>query len=429
MSERNRDLGSRLIETAIREIRDIAASLELDVGNRLNLAADLVAEGRRASSRDLERESVLGADVAKLAAEMSPGHAPPSLYAAAVDLLGGEVDLGTATTQTDEVDDVVPAELTADEVRDYLRVRFPAAADEVFEVSTIHGGYSKRTTMVDCTVDGKRTWIVLRQVPAGRSARSLTPEFSLLQALYGRDLPVPRPLWMEPEDNSLGGAFFVTERAPGSNVGDVWGGRGVSAETCLHIAELYAALHSVDPDGVAVPVSPRLTSEDLLAMIEWQESTLVKRGIEIDPVLGSLLTWSRLNVPDAPVNPSILHGDAAFSNLLVEGDRVTSILDWEAAHVGNPAEELAYLRPTVEPVIPWDEFIGRYTGAGGHEPDPHAMHFFTVWSYVWRHIGCLWLAQNFESTGRHASAIAGHVLGPRFLRSAVEAAFGPGSHK
>jgi hypothetical protein len=53
------------------------------------------------------------------------------------------------------------------------------------------------------------------------------------------------------------------------------------------------------------------------------------------------------------------------------------------------------------------------------------MRFFTVWSHVWRHIGCLWLAQNFATTGRHASAVAGYALGPRFLRSAVESAFGP----
>jgi len=101
------------------------------------------------------------------------------------------------------------------------------------------------------------------------------------------------------------------------------------------------------------------------------------------------------------------------------------VLDWEAAHLGNPAEELAYLRPSIEPVLPWEDFLQRYTAAGGTAPDPAAMRFFDVWSHVWRHIGCLWLAQNYDATGRYASAVAAYVHGPRFLAQAVTTAFGP----
>lgn len=427
MSERDSELGQRLIETAIGEIRAVADSLDPDLANRLSQTADLLVEGQRVAFVDDDQAKALAENLSRLSADMTSENVPTALYSAAMQLLDGASGRPAVTEQThDETDDSGErgvAELTPERVQGYLRARF-ASTDEVFSVSTIHGGFSKRTTLVDCTLDGARTQIVLRQAPAGRSSRSLGPEYALLETLFSRNLPVPRPLWIEAEENALGGAFFVTERAPGKNVGDVWGGREISPETCLQLAELYATLHATDPTGVPTPVSPRVSREDLLATIQWQEDTLLKRGIEIEPVLGSLLSWLRLHVPAAPLRSSIIHGDAAFSNLLVRDGRITTILDWEAAHVGNAAEELAYLRPTVEPVVPWPTFLDRYVSAGGIEPDPKEMHFFTVWSHVWRHIGCLWLAQNFAATGRHASAVAGYALGPRFLRAAVKSAFG-----
>jgi hypothetical protein len=88
------------------------------------------------------------------------------------------------------------------------------------------------------------------------------------------------------------------------------------------------------------------------------------------------------------------------------------------------SEELAHLRPSVEPVLPWEDFLDRYTASGGSAPDPKAMRFFEGWAHVWRHIGCLWLAQNYDTSGRYASDVAAYVHGPRFLVRAATAAFG-----
>lgn len=78
-----------------------------------------------------------------------------------------------------------------------------------------------------------------------------------------------------------------------------------------------------------------------------------------------LFAWLRENIPAAPPRASLIHGDAALSNFLIEDGRVTAILDWELAHIGDPAEELAYLRPSIEPILPWQEFLDHYERAGG----------------------------------------------------------------
>lgn len=316
---------------------------------------------------------------------------------------------------------VAPKQPTVDQVTEYLSSRRPG--DKAHDVRTLVGGFSKVTLLVSATLDGVDQEIVLRQIPKGRKSRSLSPEFDVVSFVHQNGLPAPRPLWIEPTDNLLGGAFFATSKAPGANIGDVWGQKGASRELCLEIADLYARLHQIPVDDVNAPVSPRSTPDELRAMIAWQKDVLDKRGIAVDPVLAALLSWLEANIPVESPRKSLIHGDAAFSNLLIEDGHISAVLDWEAAHVGDVADELAYLRPSVEPVMPWAEFVERYVEAGGIEPAPESMKFFEVWSHVWRFTGCLWLAQNFEQTGRYASAVAAYVHGPRFLEQAVRAAF------
>ena len=412
----------RLLEAVAEELRDIAdESRDASGSGRVRLLGDLVLGRAILEAEDSLESAALDASVERLIPSIGDPAADEELHRLGHLLLERPKTVSASAESAPEnpID-----ELTANRIEDYLHRRFPSARDEVRSVTTIHGGYSKRTVLIDGSVDGVDQEFVLRQAPVGLSARSLAPEFALLESLAKTDVPAPRPLWIEPQDNVLGGPFIATRRAPGSNIGDVWGSAGASEQTCRDVAEHYAHLHQVPTAGLVTPVSPRVSAQQLATVITKQEKTLHQRGIPMRPLLAALLEWLRRNLPDAPARPALLHGDAAFSNLLVTGGRVTAIVDWEAAHLGNPAEELAYLRPSVTPVLDWDAFIDHYVLHGGMKPDPGAMQFFTVWSHVWRHIGCLWLAQNFEETGRYASAIAGFVHGPRFLRSAVDAAFG-----
>jgi aminoglycoside phosphotransferase (APT) family kinase protein len=412
----------RLMESAAIQLREIAEQVpDAAARGRVELLGDLVLEGAVMAAEGTQEAAALAATVKQLIPSIGDPSTDAELYRAGTRQLARPA-VGGLTDQ--DPSDGRAVDLTAEQIQSYLRHRFPGARDEVVSVRTIHGGYSKRTTLVDGSVDGVRQEFVLRQAPAGLSARSLEPEFHLLQSLATTGVPAPLPLWIDAADNALGGPFFATRRAVGFNIGDVWGSAGATAATCQDVAEIYAHLHQVPTDGLVTPVSRRVTPSELAATIAKQESTLRQRGIPVEPVLAALLEWLRRNLPDAAPRPSLLHGDAAFSNLLVTDGRVTAVVDWEAAHVGNPAEELAYLRPSVTPVMEWDTFMAHYVRHGGLDPDPSAMQFFTVWSHVWRHIGCLWLAQNFTQTGRYASAIAGFVHGPRFLRSGVEAAFG-----
>ncbi|MGM5069132.1 phosphotransferase family protein [Rhodococcus qingshengii] len=417
-----------LISAVESELADIVTQLADDaVVSRLTKSADLLKWLRIELGVDRTDESA--AEARLLAANSGGGEAEREqreallrLRALRSSMAAPSEHSAAVVMEADQSAEARPGGIpSVEQVTEYLDAR--NAGDRAHSVRAIVGGYSKVTLLVTATLNGDKQEIVLRQTPAGRQSRSLGIEFGVVQFVYDRGLPAPKPLWIEPSENGLGGAFFAMEKAAGANIGDVWGTKGATREICLEIAEIYARLHQIPVDGLTTPISPRSTPSELQAMITWQRDVLDKRGIEVEPVLATLLTWLESNIPAEAPRKSLIHGDAAFSNLLINDGHVSAVLDWEAAHIGDAADELAYLKPSVESVMPWSDFVAHYVSAGGLEPTDQAMRFYEVWSHVWRAMGCLWLKQNFESTGRYASAVAAFVHGPRFLDEAVTAAF------
>jgi aminoglycoside phosphotransferase (APT) family kinase protein len=317
-----------------------------------------------------------------------------------------------------------PAALTAAPVAAYLGRHFGHDDVGVESVTTIGGGYSKHTILVAATVGGELQEFVLRQVPPGQPDATLAPEFAVLRHVWSPGLPIAEPLWLERSD-ALGGPFFASRKAGGSTYGTVEGAQtSVPESFCHDLSGFLARLHSTDATGLPdAPVPPMRTPAEIRAAIDEMAGKAVLATGRIAPRLAAVLAWLRANVPDR-TTASIVHGDVGLHNALADGERLTAVLDWERAHLGDPVEDLAYLRPSIEPVFPWDKFIDRYVAQGGSRPDAAAEHFYTVWQDTWRHIECLRLGEDFLTSGSVPTLIAGFVLGPRFLASALESAFG-----
>jgi aminoglycoside phosphotransferase (APT) family kinase protein len=211
----------------------------------------------------------------------------------------------------------------------------------------------------------------------------------------------------------------------GGNLGDVFGASAeVPERFCLDLADFLAHLHRVDPSPIhEAPVAPMRTPDEIRSAID-EMAAKAERATGVAPRLAAILGWLRAHVPDAPGPPAIVHGDVGLHNALVDGGRLAALLDWERSHVGSPVEDLAYLRPSLEPVYPWRSFLDRYVAGGGAPPDPAAERFYTVWQDTWRHIECLVLGEDFFDNGGVPMMIAGFVLAPRFLASAQQSAFG-----
>ncbi|HEY6427061.1 MAG TPA: phosphotransferase, partial [Acidimicrobiales bacterium] len=76
----------------------------------------------------------------------------------------------------------------------------------------------------------------------------------------------------------------------------------------------------------------------------------------------------------------LLQSDVGLHNMLVVGDRLTALVDWEAATVGPPARELAAAWPAATALMGWDAFAKAYLAAGGppEATDPRTVAYFRV---------------------------------------------------
>ena len=71
-----------------------------------------------------------------------------------------------------------------------------------------------------------------------------------------------------------------------------------------------------------------------------------------DPLIDFALAWLESNLPHPEAAAVLVHGDAGPGNFLFEGGRMTALLDWELAHIGDPMEDIAWftMRCVMEPV-------------------------------------------------------------------------------
>ena len=98
----------------------------------------------------------------------------------------------------------------------------------------------------------------------------------------------------------------------------------LSSSFCASSAALVAAA----ADGPAARVPERL-------------AVIVERGLDLDVVNEPVLTAEANELVDEPVQQRFVHGDLIPGNLLVDGGRLTAIIDWGGAGHGDPAQDLA----------------------------------------------------------------------------------------
>ncbi|MGQ4599674.1 phosphotransferase [Nocardia sp. R6R-6] len=321
------------------------------------------------------------------------------------------------------------AEITEADIEKYLRSRF---GDEVTvrAATQLSGGFSKTTILVDFDRAGTREEIVLRQITPGRDSHTLVHEYNVLEFAWKRGTDVAEPLWIEPEQNPLGQPFFASRRAAGGNLGDVFGPEeGTDASAGLELARALGKLHAIELTGLpATPVPAMSSPAELLAAIEEQEQLVAAAaraaGAGAEPLPALLFAWLRAHVPDTLATPVLLHGDPGFHNILVHDGSLTALLDWERARVGEAAQDLAYVRPHVSRVQPWEDFVAAYCAAGGERPDEERMRFYSVWHETWRFVGA------YRGLGRLLSqprslldGVLGLLHAPRFLLAGLENAF------
>jgi len=281
-----------------------------------------------------------------------------------------------------------PGVITHDRFEQFMREQMPDVPDlKVTRMTRPPMGWGKVTLIADLEGTGlPYRSVVIRQDAALSGTNShVLDEYPIIKFVSGHGLPVPEPLFVSPESDRFGRPFIVMSKLSGANGGGFVGpSPECTREALFDLARFAAKLHALDPRESDLPAVWTATPDkdaNRRAVAEVHRQ-LVESQVSPMPLARGTLLWLDRNAPPSPERPIIVHSDLGLWNLLVEGPKVTAVLDWELAHIGDPMQDLAYVRPLLGDRMTWQEFVDAYLAAGGQEYRPDAIEFFGMLSDV-----------------------------------------------
>ena len=269
----------------------------------------------------------------------------------------------------------------------FLAATFPDAKGiKVAQSDFISGGNSKYTLSLRLANAGQLPeHVVLRGDSSTSSTFGGVPvqrEYELLTVLHQHGVCVPKPLAYEGTGKVFGSAFMLVEKKPGISIGHMFELPAPNMEICRDVARRLAQIHAVPLDAVGfVRGAERGTVDqvqDLLA-----ESFANYRALGwASPVYEAAFDWLHANIGVLDRTRGLVHGDYGLNNILIDNERVATILDWEFNHIGNPAYDLGYFHYQAEALGSWQAFVDAYREAGGKNLSQEELDYSTLFAVV-----------------------------------------------
>ncbi len=257
--------------------------------------------------------------------------------------------------------------------------------------------------------------LILRCYSCDRGLSSLQHEFAVQKHMHGLDYPVPRPLFIEEDPRHLGGPFMIQEQVAGSNMLE-WMFRRPwhICDAPVRMAIWHDRLHRLPGKGFP-DARPRFL-ERHLAMLDEQIRNFDLGGLRAG------LDWLNRHQPGESEQPSILHMDFHPINIMIDRGRITAVLDWHEADVGDRCADVAItllLLKTAPIELPglWEQVSSipgrwalhrwyRMAYLKRYPCDPARLRYYLAWAALRRlcRYG-MWLAHGPAITGHKPSSI------------------------
>jgi aminoglycoside phosphotransferase (APT) family kinase protein len=224
---------------------------------------------------------------------------------------------------------------------------------EIDGLVRLSGGASRETWSFDALLpDGGRKPLILKRDPLNEKTDSQPggatvllgvgrwTEGRLMQLAGEAGVPVPEvPFFLDADDRTSAG--FVMQRLEGEALGrrilreDAYA--KARPKLAFQCGEAAARFH-----GIAIDHLPDLPSLTAAEALDYHQDVIdafkqPHAGFEYG------IHWLRERLELAGGRLTLVHGDFRNGNLLVNGDGLRGVLDWELGQLGNPMTDLGWI--------------------------------------------------------------------------------------
>jgi aminoglycoside phosphotransferase (APT) family kinase protein len=272
-------------------------------------------------------------------------------------------------------------------------------------LTRLSGGASRQTWAFDFAPhnSGPLQHLILRRdPPSALRVGGMPLEAALFSAAAQAGVPVPQLVASGDADPEvLGTGFLVMHRVDGETIArKILRDEPYAHARSVSVAQMGAALaklHSAPIESVAglEHVDPLKKYRDVLDEIG-----------HASPTFEMAFRWLQANKP-APVADVIVHGDFRLGNVIINEQGLAAVLDWELAHLGDPAEDMGWLcvrawrfggKQPVAGLGTYTELLRAYEQAGGVAVSEERVHWWEVAGTLMWGIMCL-VQANAHITG------------------------------
>ena len=181
------------------------------------------------------------------------------------------------------------------------------------------------------------------------SAHAIDREFTVMSALQGTDVPVPRMHLLCEDESVIGRAFYVMEYMPGRVLWDQSLPDIPMAQRAAYYDEMnrvISSLHNVDVNAVGLVGYGKPGNYFERSIGRWTKQYLASITQPI-PEMDRLIAWLPAHIPASGRDEnqvSIVHGDYRLDNVVFHATepRIVAVLDWELSTIGHPLADISY---------------------------------------------------------------------------------------
>jgi len=211
----------------------------------------------------------------------------------------------------------------------------------ILSVDSIPEGHSGFTYFVNIEDGGGPRRYVLRLPPPG--ARIAGPadvvrQGRIMAALHAAGLPAPAIPALSSDPVVDGRPFILMDAVEGTRI-EKAGVEQKPLDIAASVVKTLKQLHALplDQTGIGDEAPTGLQAEMLrwLWLMERAPEELTGRAGELGGLLAAAVPEER--------QPTLVHGDYHYGNMLFRGHEVVAVLDWEIAQIGQPLLDLGCL--------------------------------------------------------------------------------------
>jgi aminoglycoside phosphotransferase (APT) family kinase protein len=228
-----------------------------------------------------------------------------------------------------------------EDLQTYCREQLGRPGLRVNSVESIPEGHAGFTYYVEIDDGTRPRSLVLRLPPPG--ARIAGPadvvrQGRIMAALHSAGLPTAGILALSSDPVVDGRPFVLMDRLEGARV-EIAGVQHDAIDLARSAVHVLKLLHAVPLAQTGIgddePVGLQTEMTRWAWLMQRAPEALTERAGELSGLLAARIPEER--------NPTLVHGDYHYGNLLFKGAEVVAVLDWEIAEIGQPLLDLGCL--------------------------------------------------------------------------------------